>query len=109
MIFYLAFNYTIPSNIQLSLFGLGLLLILTNYIETILYHNTKILPLLSNGLLILGFLFIVLALSEITGEASYGIIAIIFSVLWLDVRIHLSQFKHKNICQSCHLDCKYFE
>jgi hypothetical protein len=108
MILYILFNISITNEYNIFILGLGFLLTLINYIVTIWYHNTTAPHLLSNSLLIIGFLFIVIAIAELTGEASYGIIAIIFSILWLDVRIHLSQYKHRRICQICPEDCTYF-
>lgn len=106
---FLLINIRIADEFKIILLSIGLTLIAINYIETFWYHNSIVFHLVSNSLLIIGFLFIVISTLEITGEASYGLIAIVFSVLWLDVRIHLSQYKHQRICQSCPKDCVYFE
>jgi hypothetical protein len=105
---YFYYNITVGVNFSIIILSAGFTLLVINYIETLFYHNTMIFHLVSNCLLIIGFLLIVISITEITGEASYGIIATIFSVLWLDVRIHLSQYKHRRICQLCHKDCVYF-
>jgi hypothetical protein len=105
---YLLSNILFSIEYSITLLSAGFTLILINYIETIWYHNTILAHLISNSLLIIGFLFIVISTTEITGEASYGITAIVFSVLWLDVRIHLSKYKHRRICQLCPKDCVYF-
>jgi hypothetical protein len=88
---------------------IGLILILINYLEVSIFHRTVFLHLISNGLLILGFLFVTISILEKTTELNYGIIAIIFSLLWLDTRIQLSQLTHRRICQSCRSDCTYFD
>ena len=106
---YLYSNITLPIEYSIVLLSVGFTLLIINYTETIWYHNTVRLHLISNSLLIIGFLFIVIGTTEITGEASYGITATVLSVLWLDVRIHLSQYKHRRICQLCPKDCVYFK
>jgi hypothetical protein len=106
---YLYSNMTLAFNFSIILLSAGFTLLVINYIETLWYHDTILFHLVSNCLLIIGFLFIVISTTEITGEASYGITATIFSVLWLDVRIHLSQYKHRRICQLCPKDCVYFK
>jgi len=106
---YMVLDYSVSQPLTDLIFTLGFLFVLLNYIDTLYYHNTPVLHVISNTMLTCGFLCIVIAVSEKTGEASFGIIAIIFSVLWLDVRIHLSQYKHKYICSQCAKNCKYFE
>lgn len=106
---YLYYSIELTNFFSIILLSAGFTLVLLNYIETLWYHNSIQFHLISNALLIIGFLFIVISSSEITAEASYGLIAIIFSVLWLDVRIHLSQNKHRRICQLCPKDCVYFK
>ena len=106
---YILYGLTIPNTLLFLLLVTGLLLIIINYLEIAILQRTVFLHLISNALLILGFLLITLSILEKTGEVSFGIITIIFSLLWLDTRIQLSQFFHKRICHSCNLDCKYFE
>jgi hypothetical protein len=106
---YIFSNMTLAIEYSIILLSTGFTFIVINYIETLWYHNTILFHLVSNVLLITGFLLIVISTTEITGEASYGIIAIVFSVLWLDVRIHLSQYKHQRICQLCPNNCVYFK
>jgi hypothetical protein len=106
---YLYSNIKLSIDYSIILLIAGFTFLVINYIETIWYHNTLLFHLVSNSLLIIGFLFIVTSTTEITGEASYGLIAILFSVLWLDVRIHLSHYKHHRICQVCPRDCVYFK
>jgi hypothetical protein len=105
---YIPFGAPFPDTILLLMQVIGLILIITNFIEVSVHHQTVSLHLISNGLLIIGFLLITISVLEKTGELSYGIIAIIFTLLWLDTRIHLSQFTHRFICQSCSSDCDYF-
>jgi len=87
---------------------LGLLFILFNYLEIFSPARSTGLHLISNVFLIIGFFLIVFGVVQLTTNPFYGLIGIIFSFLWLDVRIQLSNYHHQIICQECEKSCKAY-
>ena len=97
------------SSTLINLALIGIILIFFSYAETVHHRRYKIIHILSNVLLVLGFLLITISVFEITGKIIYGLIVIILSILWLDTRIQLSSWRHRNICSNCIEDCKAYQ
>jgi hypothetical protein len=108
VVFYLIFNISWSITILYFFIVLGLLLIFFAQIETIITRKFKILHIITNITFVLGFLFITIGIFEIKGQLIFGFLGIVLSVLWLDTRIHLSNWRHSLICRNCKEKCKMY-
>jgi len=108
VIIYLAVNSKITLIISFFLIYIGLILITFNLIEIIIPYRHKIIHIFSNIFIMIGFLMIVIGVFEITGSKTYAVISIIFTFLWLNTRIQLSNFRHSMICDKCKEKCKMY-
>jgi len=61
-----------------------------------------------NILFVVSFFLITVCVLEITGELIFGLVAILFSFLWLDTRAQLSFWQHAKICAECNKNCKMY-
>ena len=61
-----------------------------------------------NCLMVLGFAFVSIGLLEATGEWTWGLVGVVFSVLWMDTRIQLSRWYHAAVCTVCPEGCKAY-
>lgn len=106
--FYILIPIKTPSILFFIFIGLGLILVASNYIETVIYLKNPILHLISNIFLVVGFFLVVIGAFQLTNELSIGIIGVIISFLWLDTRIQLSNWRHSMICINCNKKCKEY-
>jgi uncharacterized membrane protein len=87
---------------------LGLIFIALNYIEIAILKRKAYAHLMGNMLLVIGFFLVIIGVFQITGNSAYGILAVLFSFLWLDTRIQLSTKRHTDICENCAESCKAY-
>ena len=78
------------------------------YIEIVFPEKYMIFHIVSNVILVLGFIMVTISIFEIKGDKIYGVLGIIISVLWLDTRIQLSNYLHSSICSDCVKKCKMY-
>jgi hypothetical protein len=102
---YLVFPYKIPKIFDILGFSLGMIFITVNFAQVIFPHKNPQLHLVSNTLLVTGFLLIVISLLQSSGKVIFGIFGIMVSMLWLDTRIMLSKWNHELICNYCTAKC----
>lgn len=95
--------YTI--NLFYFIFFTGLIFIVVNYLEIIISKRRPIVHILTNIFLVIGFYLMVISVFELTREVFFSIVGILFSFLWLDTRIQLSDWNHKRICNECSQKC----
>lgn len=86
----------------------GVILVSMDLTETAVHSRSDRIHVLANILLVVGFLLVTVGVLEATGNVIYGLLSILISFLWMDTRIQLSNWKHRNICQSCGRDCKSY-
>lgn len=108
MIIYVIIVSEWPSIIFHFLLFLGLIMIGLVYIEIMLPIRHAIVHVISNVLLVIGFLLIAIGILEITGSKIYGTISIFLSFLFLDARIQLSNWRHAQTCKNCSEKCKMY-
>ena len=108
MIIFLIFFNDIPKAALLIFIIIGLGFIAFNYVEIVLPKRRAFAHLLSNSLLVIGFFFIIIGVFQLTGNVTYGILALIITFLWLDTRIQLSNWHHHVICDNCSETCKAY-
>ena len=108
MVIYVLIGFNVSTTFFYFLIILGLIFIAANFILTFLQPKNAGGQLISSIALIIGFLFVVLGIFELTGEIIYGLIGIIISFLWLDTRIQLSYFRHSELCNNCQKICKAY-
>jgi len=58
-----------------------------------------------NGLMVMGFAFVSIGMLEATGDWLWGLVGVVFSVLWMDTRIQLSRWNHAATCTVCPEAC----
>ena len=87
---------------------LGLIFIAFTFIEIVILKRTAFAHVMGNILLVIGFFLIIIGIFQLTGSSGYGILAVIFSFLWLDTRIQLSTWRHTVICENCAESCKAY-
>jgi hypothetical protein len=90
------------------LFFLGLLLVGFVFVELPLNKRFTLFHTILNGLFIIAFFFIVEGIMEYTKNGIYGFFTILICLLWLDTRIHLSRWRHNQVCQHCTEPCKMY-
>ena len=95
-------------NFYYSIFIFGLFFIFSSFLESLLYNRNSKIHLLSNVLLIIGFNFIIISTLENSGNLIYAMIGLIAAFLFLETRIQISFFNHRNICYNCESDCKIY-
>ncbi|UCG69393.1 MAG: hypothetical protein JSV09_16735 [Thermoplasmata archaeon] len=96
------------NSILYLLVSLGLIFIALNYIEILIPIRKAYAHLIGNIFLIIGFFLVIIGVFELTGSSAYGLLAVIFSFLWLDTRVQLSTWKHTDICENCTESCKAY-
>jgi hypothetical protein len=89
-------------------FFLGFIIIVFTFGEIMVPVRYTFLHIILNSGFIIGFFLIAISGFEITGNILYGLLAILFSFLWLDTRIQLSHRQHSNICKTCNESCKMY-
>ncbi len=87
---------------------LGIILIVVAFGEIALPMRNALLHAAFNVFLVIGFSFVVIGVFHSTGDATSGLLAIVVSFLWLDARIHLSNWRHAKICENCSEACKAY-
>lgn len=101
-------NLTYYSTMLYIPLSVGIIFISLSYVEIMLPIRNSIVHIISNIFLVISFLILTVSIFEITGDKIYGVLMIILSFLWLDTRIHLSDWQHDNICKKCSQTCKSY-
>ncbi|HIH45274.1 MAG TPA: hypothetical protein HA257_09485 [Candidatus Methanoperedenaceae archaeon] len=108
MLLYIAPAWELSVDAPQFLLPAGLGLVALNFVETALPGKNGYVHMLSNILLVTGFLSYTVGILQLTGSAAYGFFGIMLSFLWLDTRVVLSDQRHVYICQGCSETCKMF-
>ncbi len=108
MVFFIVSPNEIPPALLYFLIFLGMFLITFNYLVISMLKDNARLHLISNTLLVIGFLFIVIGVFEKTGSIAYSLLTVLLSFLWLDTRIQLSDWRHSLTCKCCGKDCQVY-
>jgi hypothetical protein len=91
-----------------ALVAIGLVLVLTNLVETAHHSQSPVWHMMANALLPIGFVLVTVGAAESTGKVAVGLLAVVISFLWLETRIHISDWKHAEICRKCDLECRSY-
>jgi len=94
--------------VLLTILGAGLFIVSLCLVEIRIPAREKSVHLMSNMFLVAGFLLVVTSVLELTGDALFGLVAVVLSFLWLDTRIQMSGWRHSEICGSCPETCKAY-
>ncbi len=108
MIIYLGGIIHLSSANAFIVLVISLFLIIHGYTELFWLRSNEWYHTITNMFFILGFALLVFAILERTNDITYGVISIIFSILWIDARIYLSRWKHQQICRQCPSKCTYY-
>jgi hypothetical protein len=108
MILYLILDVTQSKIISYLLFIVGLFILTFVYIEIVYSNRHPLLHVFSNSLLPLSFFIIIIAIIGLTGNLVYSFFTLLLCFLWLDVRIHLSKWRHSLLCLYCPESCKMY-
>jgi uncharacterized membrane protein len=108
----MGFYIAIPASFsatQLQFFALlGIFFIALSFSEIINTYRKSITHVITNILLVIGFLLLVLVVLEQTASIPFGILTVIISFLFMDTRIQLSSWKHSLTCKNCRSACKAY-
>lgn len=107
ILFYLLISVNFTTFYPLILF-IGFIFVFQIYFEIIISKRNSIVHIFSNVLHVTGFFIIAISILEITNSIPYTIIAILFSFLFFNTRVHLSLYNHNLICKKCKYDCKMY-
>ncbi len=99
---------SVPSDVLLSLFFGGLTLTAIGFADIAFSLGGANLHGDFNFFLVLGFLFVVVAIHQLSGSVAFGLMSILVCFLWLDTRIQLSRFRHAETCKKCSESCKAY-
>jgi hypothetical protein len=99
---------SVPSDILLGLYFGGLALVAVGFADIAFSLGGSNLHGDFNLLLILGFLFVVVAVHQLSGSVAFGLISVLVCFLWLDTRIQLSRWRHVETCRKCSKACKAY-
>jgi hypothetical protein len=106
--FYIAIAASFPAR-QLQFYALlGIFFIALSFSEIVNAKRKSITHVITNVLLVLGFLLLVVVVLEQTASIPFGILAVIISFLFIDTRIQLSSWKHSLTCKNCRSTCKAY-
>jgi hypothetical protein len=105
---YIFFPLIFESMSPISIIMVGFIFIIFNFLVGVIRNRNKYLHMGSNVVLVMGFFFVVFGVHEQSANILLGILAVILSFLWLDTRIQLSHWHHKNICGNCANSCKAY-
>lgn len=97
-----------PASVWQWFLVLGLAMVGAKYLEPMVLRSTASVRLAFNALLVVGLLFVVLGAFQLTGNAIFGLLAIVLSFLFLDTRVQLSAIRHSKTCTGCVEDCKAY-
>lgn len=107
-ILYIGLFFEISNSVLYIFVTIGLIFIALNYIEIAIPKRKAIAHVMGNMFLVIGFFLVIIGVYQLTGSSAYGILAVIFSFLWLDTRIQLSSWRHAEICENCGEGCKAY-
>jgi hypothetical protein len=108
MSMYVTFSFSLSSDFFLFLTIFGFFIIGFVFIEILVNNKNILTHIISNSLLVLSFLIIIIGITELTRNISFGIICIVLTLLWMDTRIQLSKWHHSKICYKCVKSCKMY-
>lgn len=63
---------------------------------------------LANVVLVMGLVAVTFGSTEYSASVYVGLLAVVFSFLWMDTRIRISEIRHARICAECPRDCKAY-
>ncbi len=107
MIVYASLAGNIPRDIQAAFLAGGFGAIALAFVESSIKTRVASLHVFVNGFMIVGFFLLVTAIFAKAGLVP-GLIAVLFSYLWIDARIELSLRRHTLICAECPDRCKMY-
>ena len=97
------------SDVVLSLaIAFGLSVLFLTFTVGMKHDRGSLLNTAVNVCMILGLCSLTIGMLEITGNLYAGLLSILFSYLWIDTRIQISQWRHSVACSSCHCPCKSY-
>jgi len=108
MVLYIIIENNMSSTLFYLFLFIGIIIIDLIFIETFLSIKNTMVHIIANVLLVISFLLICISILEITGNPLFVALGILFSILWLDTRIHLSNWRHTLICKNCGENCKMY-
>ncbi|HVQ00612.1 MAG TPA: hypothetical protein VMT57_03775 [Candidatus Thermoplasmatota archaeon] len=109
MMLYVISSPGFSRNMYELLLLLGLILVVVVFLETVLQNRHPIAHVALNAILILGFFFVTMSVTELTGKGLFGVFTVVLCALWLNTRVTLSTWRHQRTCSSCTASCKMYE
>lgn len=108
MILYVLWNPVVAASMYQILFFFGILCVILVYAELFIGSRWRLMHVVVNSILVLGFFFITISIGEQTGDVIDGFFTIVLCMLWLDTRIMVSKWRHSRLCSCCPEPCKTY-
>ncbi len=108
MVAHLAVPAAIMEWPALYLLVAGLALVGLRFAQAVVPARSPGVHMASDALFVVGLLLVTVGALYATGEAAFGLLAVLFAFLWMDTRIRLSQWRHARECAGCPEPCKTF-
>jgi hypothetical protein len=98
----------LPLTPSLPWLSVGFLLITAAFAEMALPHRHALVHTIANSLLGPGLALIVFVTFQHTGQAVFGLFALLLGFLWMDTRVQISRWRHEKLCAACDQGCKSY-
>jgi hypothetical protein len=105
---YLIGAASISADLAKWMLVLGIVMVTIAVIETAWPRRSGGMHVVTNLLMPIGFVATTIAATELSASVYVGLMAVLFSFLWLDTRIVASKTVHARTCSLCPLGCKSY-
>jgi len=106
MMIYVVSDWAVPGVLSMAFIVFGLGAVSAAFAEAAIGRRRRLLHLVVNSTMIVGFFMLVVGMLEATGSGVSGLLVVSFSFLWIDTRIQLSHWRHSLVCDGCPESCK---
>lgn len=89
--------------------AVGLSILSFIYLVSLLQRRGPLVNTAANTCMVPGLFLLTIGMLEITGNLYAGLLAVLFSFLWVDTRIQISQWRHSMTCKLCPSLCKAYQ
>ena len=96
------------SNVSSALVLFGLCALLATFAVSLVRPRKPLLTAIANAMMVPGLSMVTVGILEMTGSLLAALLVILFSFLWADTRIQISQWMHQNTCRECQNECKMY-
>ncbi|UCE45331.1 MAG: hypothetical protein JSU93_00025 [Methanobacteriota archaeon] len=96
------------SKVAPALVFLGFCALLATFLVSLVRARRPLLTIAANAMMVPGLFLLTAGILEMTGSFFAALLVILFSFLWADTRIQISQWRHQMTCRECQNECKMY-